>query len=139
MTSASFRIRKTPSELEVEFAGESEVTLQQFETNLERILNMKHDGSEGTDKPAAPNGQQTEKRTFKKTGEQALIRGHLTSMKSEGWFKQPKLLGEIKAEARTRGWYHDSNDLQYALLQNANELQIKRIQDGKNYKYVEIA
>jgi hypothetical protein len=134
MANASFRIRKTPTELEVEFTGESEVALRTFEEKYEQIMKMTHGAPHDLKQPESKDTSNG-KRTFKKTGEQSAIRKHLPILKSENFFEQLKPLGEIRTEMRTKGWFHDANDIEYALL-HTPELGIKRIKDGKNYKYV---
>ncbi len=133
MSSASFRIRRTPTELEVEFSGETSDTLKKFD----EIMKLTHGVPSTVEKPKTNGDESNGKRQVKRTGELRIIRDHAATLKSENFFKQPKLLGEIRTELRTKGWFHEPNNIQSTLLRNGVELGIKRIKEGKNYKYVE--
>lgn len=132
MSSASFRIRRTPTELEVEFSGETSDTLKKFD----EIMKMSHGVPLAVEKSKTNGYEPNGKRQFKRTGELKNIRDHSAALKSEGFFKQPKSLGEIRSEMRTKGWFHEPNNIQSALLRNGAELGVKRIKEGKNYRYV---
>ena len=126
-----FRIRK--GEVEVEFEGEPTDALERYD----ELLKWVREGSEGV--PATPTDQAGgEKKVQKRTtGETRIVKERLGVLKDEGFFKTPKGLGEIRKEMQTRGWYHDSWNIQPVLLRQGPELGVKRIKDQGNYKYVE--
>jgi hypothetical protein len=127
-----FRIRK--GEVEVEFEGEPAEALSRYDELLTWVRETP-EGSATASKVVPHEEKRVQKRT---TGESRVVRERLGVLKDEGFFKTPKGLGEIRKEMQTRGWYHESWNIQPVLLRQGPELGVKRIQDEGSYKYVEV-
>ena len=126
-----FRVRK--GEVEVEFEGEPSDALDRYDELLKWI----REGPDGAQEASMDQGGDEKKVQKRTTGESRVVKERLGALKDEGFFKTPKGLGDIRKEMQTRGWYHDSWNIQPVLLRQGPGLGVKRIKDQGNYKYVE--
>ena len=120
--------------MEIEFEGEPREALERYDDLMAWIKSAPQRGSV----VHAPSIANEEKKVQRRSGESKAIRERLGTLKDEGFFKSPKGLGEIRKEMQTRGWYHESWNIQPVLLRQGADFGIKRIQDQGNYKYVEV-
>ena len=128
-----FRIRR--GDVEIEFEGEPSDALKRYD----ELMSWVRSAPEGKAKSTIPSDSKEDKQVARRnTGESKVIRERLDSLKDEGFFKSPKGLAEVRKEMQTRGWYHESWNIQPVLLRQGRELGIRRIQDKGGYKYVEL-
>lgn len=129
-----FRVRK--GDVEIEFDGEPAEALKRYDELIEwaRSTQEGEQASPSQEVHIEANGKKGQRRT---TGESKMIRERIQMLVREGYFKTPKGLAEVRKEMQTRGWYHESWNIQPVLLRQGRDLGVRRIQDQGGYKYVE--
>lgn len=62
----------------------------------------------------------------------------ILDLKTEGYFKDPRLPSEVKSELRVRGFHHNPSDVRMALLRLAQDKTLRRLNDGgNNFRYAQ--
>jgi len=62
----------------------------------------------------------------------------ILELRTEGYFKDPRLPAEVRSELRTRGFHHNPADIRMALLRLAQEKALRRLTEGgNNFRYAQ--
>ena len=130
-----FRIKK--GSVEVEFEGPTNETLKRFDKIFEWTQKVKVEPEVEKEPEVKEVLERKRQKPVKRTGELKAIKERLLVLKNEGFFDDPKELGEIRKEMRIRGWYHTAPYIQTTLLRY-EDLGIKRIEEQGRYKYVKV-
>lgn len=67
----------------------------------------------------------------------ATCREVVESLWREGWFSEPRLLGEVAAELSRRGYNYDNSAVSHALTDLVRAGVLSRIGTPRTYKYVQ--
>lgn len=130
-----FRIKK--GSVEVEFEGPTNETLKRFDKIFEWAQKATVEPEVGRELGVKEVPERKKQKSVRRTGELKAIKERLLILKNEGFFDNPKELGEIRKEMRIRGWYHTAPYIQATLLKY-EDLGIKRIEEQGRYKYVKV-
>ena len=62
----------------------------------------------------------------------------ILELRTEGYFKDPRLPAEVRSELRVRGFHHNPADIRMALLRLAQEKALRRLTEGaNNFRYAQ--
>jgi hypothetical protein len=63
----------------------------------------------------------------------------ILELREDGFFREPRLPGDVQNELRTQGFHHNAADVRMALLRLAKKKLLRRIQEaGNHYRYTSI-
>jgi len=133
-------LRLKVGEYEVEVKGGQTFVDKIIKDHLEKVLTVFSSAITKVPIVSTEKTLEEKKRTApRRTGEQAALKERIPVLKNEGFFDEPKTLAEIRKQMQSRGWYHSSANIQWALLDKGSEFGIKRIgSEEGGYKYVKI-
>jgi len=128
---SGLRFRVKIGDFEVELSGDYSYVKEQYENLLSKILEQVEFSGLTLERQG-----KTGRRSYKRSGETSQVVERLTILKDEGFFNEPKRLKEIRDEMARRGWYHNQDVIQQAILKHFDKHGIRRIGTRGSYRYV---
>lgn len=118
------------------FLDEPQLRTAAFHVALDKLLSMP--SVEAKERPA-PREKGTGHEAKNGAKPKSLTQRRILELRDDGYFQQPRLSTEVQAELRTRGFHHNLNDVQMALLRLAQKREFRRLNEGdKKYRYAPV-